>query len=456
MEKTHTINEQTISDFITSNQEAIVRDIARMIAVPSYQGDKPAEALHTILSIAESMGLSTHNEKNKIGWAQLGESDGPYLATIAHVDVVPPGDGWNSDPFKMEQKDGWLIGRGVVDDKGAAVLTLYLLKFLKEHDICLRYPVRTLFGTDEETGMTDIDYYLKNFPAPAFCFTPDADFPICNGEKGHYDAELRSKIGENPEIISIQGGFASNAVPGTAYATVLFSGNEWKPSPGVKAVLKNGRAELTATGKSGHASLPDGTINAIGLLVDALLENGIGNPSEQAYLKFLKQFHAASDGSSLGIECHDEHFSSLTIIGGTIEMQNGRMVQTADSRFPASISSEQITQALKKSAGDSAEIIQTSFAEPFYIEEGHAAIQACLQAYNQVMNRHEKPFTMGGGTYARHFPCAVSFGPQPRDLVRPDCYSTEHGANEAIPLKDLLLALKIYITAFLSLEQLSL
>ena len=35
-------------------------------------------------------------------------------------------------------------------------------------------------------GMKDVEYYLANFPAPLFCFSPDANFPLCNGEKGIY------------------------------------------------------------------------------------------------------------------------------------------------------------------------------------------------------------------------------------------------------------------------------
>ena len=31
--------------------------------------------------------------------------------------------------------------------------------------------------------MKDVDYYLEHYPQPAFCFTPDAEFPVCYGEK---------------------------------------------------------------------------------------------------------------------------------------------------------------------------------------------------------------------------------------------------------------------------------
>ena len=117
-----------------------------------------------------------------------------YLATICHVDVVPVGNGWTADPFTMRIQDGWLLGRGVADDKGPMVATLYALKFLKEEGVSLRYPIRAMVGDNEETHMNDVEYYLKNYPAPVFCFTPDAEFPVCNGEKGHFGAELVSPV----------------------------------------------------------------------------------------------------------------------------------------------------------------------------------------------------------------------------------------------------------------------
>lgn len=117
-----------------------------------------------------------------------------YLATICHVDVVPEGNGWTEDPFKMEIRDGWMIGRGVADDKGPMVATLYALKFLKEEGVSLRYPIRALVGDNEETHMHDVDYYLANYPAPVFCFTPDAEFPVCNGEKGTSTASWSARL----------------------------------------------------------------------------------------------------------------------------------------------------------------------------------------------------------------------------------------------------------------------
>ena len=50
------------------------------------------------------------------------------------------------------------------------------------------YTVRFLFGANEESGMADVAYYHKHYDDPAFLFTPDAEFPVCYGEKGGYDA----------------------------------------------------------------------------------------------------------------------------------------------------------------------------------------------------------------------------------------------------------------------------
>ena len=74
-------------------------------------------------------------------------------------------------------------------------------------------------------------------------------------------------------------------------------------------------------GKSGHAAMPEGTVNAIGLVVNYLLDNGLCNDAERAYLEALKKLHASTAGTGLGIDCADGPFGPLTIIGGRIFMR---------------------------------------------------------------------------------------------------------------------------------------
>ena len=159
----------SIDAFAEQNRENILRDITRLVAVPSVEGvpepgapfgPGPRAALDKALEIASELGLATHNAEGYIGWAEtapIGESD-KFLATITHTDVVPEGNGWDADPYTVRLRDGWLLGRGVADDKGPSVLCLYALKYLKESGAALKYPVRALLGANEETGMGDMSY----------------------------------------------------------------------------------------------------------------------------------------------------------------------------------------------------------------------------------------------------------------------------------------------------------
>ena len=63
---------------------------------------------------------------------------------------------------------------------------------------------------------------------------------------------------------------------------------------------------------------------------------------------------------------------------------------------------------------------------------------------------------MGGGTYARHFPLAVSFGPERQDLQLPEFAGPMHGANEGAKIEHLMQALKIYILALVRLQEIDL
>ena len=342
---------QKIDAYIAQNKEQLLKDIAALVAVNSVEGTPeegapygagPRAALDKTLELAAGMGLATRNCENYIGYAELaGKDPEKYLATICHVDVVPVGNGWTADPFTMRIQDGWLLGRGVADDKGPMVATLYALKFLKEQGYELRYPIRALAGTNEETHMQDVDYYLKNYPAPAFCFTPDAEFPVCNGEKGLFGAKIVSPVC-NGVIVEIEGGVANNAVPDRASALVKTDISKLKNAPNITLEPEGDGVRIRGWGKSGHAAMPQGTVNAIGLVVNYLLDNGLCNETERAYLEAVRKLHASTAGEGLGINCADGPFGPLTVIGGRIYMEDGRIFQTMDSRFPTCTNGEML------------------------------------------------------------------------------------------------------------------
>ena len=453
---------QRIDAFIARERGNIVKDIARLVAVPSVAGEPaegapfgpgPKAALEKILEIAREKGLETQLYGDRVGAAILGGPAEPYLATITHVDVVDTGDGWTGDPFTVREREGYLIGRGVTDDKGPSILCLYLLQFLKEENVELAYPIRTLFGSDEETAMEDVKYYLKNYTAPAFCISPDADFPLIYGEKGIYQGILRSRPVREGNILRLSGGYAFNAIPDKATALVRAE-NLHGTERATAVETEPGLWILTATGIGGHASQPSGKINANAELVRFLLENGIPSAEEEPFFRLCARVHEAFDGSGVGVKCSDELFGALTLVGGKLYKDGDVFVQSVDSRYPTSITGEKITRALTKLAGRTAEVTQLEDKEPFFVDPDGAEVKACMAAYNEVTGLAARPFTIGGGTYARKFPRAVAFGPEHPERPRPDFIGPIHGADEAASVEELLEALKIYIVAFLNLERL--
>ena len=455
------MNEERMRDvtrFVEENRENIIRDIGRLVAIDSVMGEArpgmpfgegPAQALKLGLEIAGELGLETHNCEDRMGYAQVGQGT-DYLATITHLDVVPS-VGWAEDPFTLRRREGYIIGRGVLDDKGPSVLCLYALKYLKDKGVPLRYPVRALLGINEENHMGDLDYYLANYKAPLFCFSPDANFPLCNGEKGIFHGKVVSWL-PMKKVKEIRGGVAANVIPDQAEAWV--EAETLSSTERVTARQEGDCWHLTARGIGGHASEPGGTVNAIGVLVDYILEQGVLSGAEEDFFYGLQRLHSDPYGVNLGLDTEDMIFTPLTIVGGVIGMEEGHVFQTIDCRYPTTSSGQDIVAQLTGNWGELAEIHVVSDSKPFYMELDNPAVQVCVDTYNAVTGEQAQPYTIGGGTYARHFPNAVSFGPEHPERPAPDFAGPIHGVDEAANIDWLMEALQIYILTLIELEKL--
>ncbi len=107
-----------------------------------------------------------------------GKSDDYSLWIMSHTDVVPAGDmtAWKSDPWKVIEKDGKLIGRGVEDDQQGLVSSVFAALSLVKNGIVPAHTVKLLFAADEEVGSKyGIQYLIKQnlFRKQDFVIIPD-------------------------------------------------------------------------------------------------------------------------------------------------------------------------------------------------------------------------------------------------------------------------------------------
>ncbi|MDO5602218.1 MAG: dipeptidase, partial [Oscillospiraceae bacterium] len=141
-------------------------------------------------------------------------------------------------------------------------------------------------------------------------------------------------------------------------------------------------------------------------------------------------------------------------VGSVMRLEKGRYRQTINIRYPAGMTGEELTRRLEKAAEGAACVKDIENDPPFYISAENPAIDTLLRAYSSRTGKPAQPFTMGGGTYARHFKNAVSFGmEQPKELLPPFA-GPIHGADEALGEDWFFDAFLVYADAAAALQKL--
>lgn len=415
----------------------IIDTTRKLIAFNSIQ-TKPLEnmpfgkanydCLTTALDICKNLGFKVKNLDGYAGYAEIG--DGDDFGILAHLDVVPSGDGWSVDPFSGEIIDGVLYGRGVLDDKGPIVCCIYAIKKLLDEGKIPNKKIRIIFGCNEESGWECIKHYNKVEKMPDVGFSPDADFPVIYLEKGiaHY------KVSMPLDVVAIRGGLRVNMVPDSASLTVNYTEEyeNYLKTQNVVYTTKNGLLTLETVGKSAHGSTPEQGENAVIKLfelsnIPALLT--LAN-------KFIK-----TDGTNLNMALYDEESKNLTVNLGAVSYADGIMEMLVDVRYPASQNESVVTSLLRENlSGCTVELY--SDQAPIHVDKNSTLVKTLLSAYNKVTGENAEPISIGGGTYARALKQGVAFGP-----IFPDQESTIHQKDERVKIDDLLKMSKIYYEA---------
>jgi succinyl-diaminopimelate desuccinylase len=172
--------------------EQMISDILEVVRIDSVGSESEIgmpfgkginDCLLKALKIAGRLGFQVKNLDGYAGYAELGKGN-DYIGVMGHLDVVPVCDGWINPPFSGYSKDGRIYSRGILDNKGPIMSCLYALYACKECGVIFNKPIRIIFGTNEESGMKDIEYYLKHEKPPIMGWTPDCKYPVVYGERG--------------------------------------------------------------------------------------------------------------------------------------------------------------------------------------------------------------------------------------------------------------------------------
>ena len=423
------------------------------------------EALECMLEIGKREGFDTYNDDNyagHIGWKSENGSDG-YFGIVGHLDVVPVGTGWTTDPFTMTDKgDGFVYGRGTSDDKGPVVACLYALKALKEEGLEPKMDIRLVLGLDEETGHISADHYTEHCGHPSLGFTPDADFPLVNGELGILIFELAQKFNSRPgrdemRLTKLEGGVAPNAVP--AYAKAVVTGSKenydlissrakmYSEETGYKLKTKKQGSSLVieAFGLAAHGAHPDLGLNAVSILMDFLGKISFASEEVNEFIDFYND-HIGFDlhGERIGCFFEDKPSGPLIFNVGMANINEDIATLSVNIRYPIKSTDDEVLGGIESVLdGTRIGLVTRAVQKPIHCHRADPICQTYMKAYiDETGDTEAEPMIIGGGTYAKMFNNILAFG-----AAFPHDPNTMHQADEKFSIDSFMKMARVYARA---------
>ena len=481
------------NEWFIQHQDEFIRDLSDWIRIPSVSDETQATTeapygpqvqriFQTAARKAKEFGLVSLEHEGRVLEIRFDEKQPVNdISLVSHLDVVPAGEGWTTNPFESYEKDGFIIGRGSHDNKYGALVDLYLLRYLKEHGIRLHHPIRILYGGAEETTLSDMEYYVSHYGTPYQAIVTDSPFPANNAQKGHLVVYVDIPAGSFFSMFHC--GLAANIVPQDTFLTIRQPFDRFAEAFGtineslrarlsIKPGGEQDAVELTAHGITGHSAFPANTINPIPLFAEGLLQ-------VDAQLKFLEEkdknaLHAIATlfkspyATNTELGYNDEESGRTTQNLGLVryDPEAKALKLTVDIRYSVTRKAEKV-QAILESlfARYGATITSIERSDPYYVPPDDPRLQTLLSAYNDYLGTSEQPNSTGGGTHARVIPNALNFGPSfgdhtytdgtlisPRPSFIKPGKGVPHGADEWMSLHDAELTFAIYLLGITRLD----
>jgi succinyl-diaminopimelate desuccinylase len=424
---------EMIDAYLESHKQQIAEDIQALIRIESVNGDIAGNrnALGFVMQKAAQMGIPCQMTREEdVVLAEIGSGE-EKVGILVHVDVVGIGDRgkWTHPPFSGHIDEEYIWGRGSLDDKGAVIASLYVLKALLDLKVPLTKQIWLIVGTGEEGGdWQDItEHFKRDFGFPDYGFSPDGDFPIYNMENGYADIELEFTEPKREELVSLSAGSSTNTIPSRA------------------VIQFHGQPLLEFHGLSAHSSTPGLGENAINTLCRELSCRQDWN-----FLGFIGRYLLADDnGSKLGLNPQADNTKAgpagrnSICVPTVLKLTERGVCLNVNVRHKYGITKQEVLQQFEDRAKEYGYTVKLfHYHPPLMIDEQHAVLQLMKSVYEAYGFKNE--FKVGCGTsYAKSMENFVSWGPN-----FPDTVNCAHMENEKISINSLMTAAKMY-TLFL-------
>ena len=392
------------------------------------------------------------------------------VTIVTHGDVQPANASkWKQSPFIIDTSEpGKLVGRGTEDDKGAIATALYAMKAIKDKGITLDNRIELMVYLAEESDWGPLTEFMKTYEQPKYAITIDASYPVVVAEKGW------SLIAPTFDATSPQTGVYVSDVTGGAFASqipedaslLLHNANETLINQ-LKAkanTLKqvefnfteqNNALAISVKGMSAHSSEPESGVNAIAYLAEIFKNVELENNSDGQLINFVNQL--------IGLDIHGKQFGEIayehdfmgpmTVAPTVIEREGNALTLAVNARRPVgkdeTLLKQQIDTALANwQTANQVTLanIKTTIGTPMLLDSAPHA-QKLLDIFKHYTGDKNADFvSIGGGTNAKLFDNAVSFGPS-----MPGKRYTGHSEHEFITLEQLALNLRMYTAMMIEL-----
>lgn len=450
---------------VYENKDRIVKTLQELLQIPSvleeqYQnkisevkgepfGYNIKKALEYMLNMAKNDGFEILNDEGFAG--EISYKTGKHdesVGILCHLDVVPEGKNWTYPPYEAKIVDNKIFARGASDDKGPTIACYYALKFIKDAAIKLKKEIKIILGTDEETNWRGINHYLERYPMPTVGFAPDCDFPLVYGEKGRMAFDLTSEFYDDDIVETINGGNRYNVVLDHVEAVLKKDLSkeflEYLEKYNLKGLVDGNKYIIE--GLAAHAMEPFKGINA-----GCHMCNFLKDYSKNKMVNFIaKYFFNDSFFKKMSLDYDDYEMGPITVNIGIMNISKNGTRVTLDSRYPVRYDLKRFNDVFNKILKDNnVKIFAQTKKEPHYISPNDELVEKLYQAYvKNTGDTINKPFTVGGGTYAGVLNKGVAYG-----MLFPGEIELAHQKDEYISIDSLLKGILIYIDAILALGE---